>query len=60
MRGSELAAWEVRSAILSGRASELRNLLADQAFHLTPLERSTLERLIERLVAAAHDAVIHG
>ena len=62
MRGPSLTAWEVRSAVLSGRAEELRAMLADSSpnVRLRPHERLVLEALINRYTDEARRVVVEG
>ena len=60
MQGSQLAPWEVRSAILSGRAVTLRAIATDTSVTLTEVEREALWSAAAKLTAEAHAVVRRG
>ena len=58
MRGPELTGWEVRSAILSGRAETLRCVAGDGDLPLTDAERALVLAVARKLTAEAHAVVV--
>lgn len=60
MQGQAYAPWEVRSAILSGRADTLITVAHDKAVVLTAAERAALESVAAKYIAEAHAVVRKG
>lgn len=59
MRGQALTAWEIRSAVLSGRAETLQEVARDRTLALTAADRAHLETVAEKLRCEAR-AVVRG
>lgn len=60
MRANAYAPWELRSAILSGRAETLRETAQDKALPLSPEQRAALTEIAAALTAEAHRVVREG